>query len=400
MVLVDSTPEVVTFEIVNDGAYDLKRFYTPEYFERCGLHDYVEIYVQRHEGGLRASSVDTSTGNVSNTVTSDQDSANHNWRSVEESEGHNTKKQVGGYFQNIQDLTIPYRYFAYVLDNNHVSEYVDKPTEPKNESSSFWGNTDWQLFKFPELPKSPDITVRVPAAVTPLSLQPTDVKNPSPITIPDSLSMNHPVQVKEDVSDVSNVSNVVSDKHPEISDMVTDENSSDVSDDVTDELSSEVSDVVTEQVPIFSSNDEQPKPEIIILKIRLLSSAPLQGVGPELRPLETAMEAHGWLSEVADKDGYPDNIELTSDGLVYDDLEQIMELVDQIEQPPFYQENLYKINHRWIAIVDHESKMGTSIAALDTSCADYTMLEKRKKYPVKAASAVQSSVSNFLGNLF
>ena len=61
-VTVNVTNQYITFEIVNDGPEDLKRFYTLEYFESVHMHEYVEIYIQRPEekrmvGGRVASEV-------------------------------------------------------------------------------------------------------------------------------------------------------------------------------------------------------------------------------------------------------------------------------------------------------------------------------------------------------
>ena len=75
------------FEIVNDGEYDLKRFYTPDYFRGCGLNTFYEIHI-RYE---------TSSNKI-----------------------------IGGYFQEISELTKPYKYFVMMLENNLSATFIDK----------------------------------------------------------------------------------------------------------------------------------------------------------------------------------------------------------------------------------------------------------------------------------
>ena len=43
------------------------------------------------------------------------------------------KSQKGGYFQDMSKLTIPYRYFAYVLDNNLVSDTIKQNDSPRTQ---------------------------------------------------------------------------------------------------------------------------------------------------------------------------------------------------------------------------------------------------------------------------
>ena len=82
------------------------------------------------------------------------------------------------------------------------------------------------------------------------------------------------------------------------------------------------------------SSKEEPLPEeipskkeIIIIKCRLI----LQD------------EMNGWFHEVRNLEEVESNIELTSDGLYYDDIDQMYRLNRRLKMP-IYTEELYKIN--------------------------------------------------------
>jgi hypothetical protein len=72
------------------------------------------------------------------------------------------------------------------------------------------------------------------------------------------------------------------------------------------------------------------------------------------------------------------NIELTKDGLYYDDLENIFKIRKYLKIDIF-QEEIYKINGKYIVIKDNESVKVKNITELDTTMLENTLLEKEYK---------------------
>ena len=337
-VTVNVTNQYITFEIVNDGPEDLKRFYTLEYFESVHMHEHVEIYIQRPE----------------------------------------EKRMVGGVGSYQKELTIPYRYFAYVMNDNWVSnQEVEKPnavnvpqTAPENKSSPF---------SIEPMDVEPQKSVSMSSNNSFMSMDPEDlfVSEKEPTT-----NMSTSMDVSDtSVSGVSSIDKIpVKPLHPtknekehtSVSDTSSTSNfgvqrffdslyrnpegdpTKKVVDEGKDNLTnngerSSKEEPLLEEIP---SKKEEPLPEeiqeIIIIKCRLI----LQD------------EMNGWFHEVRNLEEVESNIELTSDGLYYDDIDQMYRLNRRLKMP-IYTEELYKINGHWMVIKSNDSIHKTSIDTLD-----------------------------------
>ena len=378
-VTVNVTNQYITFEIVNDGPEDLKRFYTLEYFESVHMHEHVEIYIQRPE----------------------------------------EKRMVGGVGSYQKELTIPYRYFAYVMNDNWVSnQEVEKPnavkspfsTEPmvmeprdsltnvsKSSNNSFMSMDPEDLsvsekeptssmFMFPHSsPMSIDPKEANKAQETKHAWMSMDPKNLFVSEKEPTTNMSTSMDVSDtSVSGVSSIDKIpVKPLHPtknekehtSVSDTSSTSNfgvqrffdslyrnpegdpTKKVVDEGKDNLTnngerSSKEEPLLEEIP---SKKEEPLPEeipskkeIIIIKCRLI----LQD------------EMNGWFHEVRNLEEVESNIELTSDGLYYDDIDQMYRLNRRLKMP-IYTEELYKINGHWMVIKSNDSIHKTSIDTLD-----------------------------------
>ena len=153
MASVNIAENTVTIEILNNGTFDLKRFYTVEYLKFCGLNDNTEIFI-------------------------------------------NTAQKGGG--QPIEKLTIPYRYFAYVMSNYNYAPNMFDNTNKKD---------DFQMkgFSGPERSKQNPSSVESIFTTHPMKIDKdtTDETNPSeatPSTI-ESIFATHPMSVDKDPID-------------------------------------------------------------------------------------------------------------------------------------------------------------------------------------------------------
>ena len=301
---VNVTEEYITFEIINDGEDDLKRFYTPAYFEHLQLMEYVEIYVQRT--------------------------------------GTSRKSQKGGYFQDMSKLTIPYRYFAYVLDNDLVSDTIKQNDVPRTQYGT--PSYPWKVKTAPHLVPSflsqpPLLKLDRKEEIIGLTIKGTTIKGP----------MKALIEGKEKVPRESLASTNLKPRESLASTNLE----------------------PRESLASTNQTEEEPEYEIIVLKCK--------------RNYQEGND--GWLREVQDLENIDKDIELTTDGLYYDDLDQIYRLSQWlntvpndvgrspesfVNSPPasahipVCTEELYRINGRWLFIKSN-SKAGerTSIDTLD-----------------------------------
>ena len=337
-VVVNVTEEYITFEIINDGADDLKRFYTPEYFEHVHLNEYVEIYIQRA--------------------------------------GTPKKSQKGGYFQDMSKLTIPYRYFAYVLDNNLVSDTIKQNDSPRTQ----FGKPEKSRFESPitvhplEVKTSPHISDFVPSFLFKSPMLTINRKEEIKVPVikwPTKASINMKEKEPRESLASTEASINMTEKEPRKSFKKTDSSRDGVVEkEPIEPLESTDSsrDGVVEKEPIepLESTDssidipeEKPEHEIIVLKCK--------------RRLQEGMD--GWFREVQDLENIDKDIELTTDGLYYDDLDQIYSLSKWLKTVPVCKEELYRINGRWLHIKSNsKADDKTSIDTLD---------KKNLPFPIK-----------------
>ena len=158
MASVNIAENTVTIEILNNGTFDLKRFYTVEYLKFCGLNDNTEIFI-------------------------------------------NTAQKGGG--QPIEKLTIPYRYFAYVMSNYNYAPNMFDNTNKKD---------DFQMkgFSGPERSKQNPSSVESIFTTHPMKIDKdtTDETNPSEATHStiESIFTTHPMKIDKDTTDETNPS--------------------------------------------------------------------------------------------------------------------------------------------------------------------------------------------------
>ena len=116
--------------------------------------------------------------------------------------------------------------------------------------------------------------------------------------------------------------------------------------------------------------DKRETFEVITIKVRLNHD-------------ENVSDAHS-LPEILkmNKEFIKDNIEMNSDGLTYHDIESILKIKKYLEERHyeskivFYQEEIFRINGKYIVIKDNESVAGTSIDKIDVSNLENTFLMK------------------------
>ena len=228
------------------------------------------------------------------------------------------KSQKGGYFQDMSKLTIPYRYFAYVLDNNLVSDTIKQNDSPRTQ----FGKPEKSRFESPmtvhplEVKTAPHISDFVPSFL---------FKAPT-------LTINRKEEIKVPKWPMKASINMT-EKEP------------------TKSLASTDSSI---DIP-----EEKPENEIIVLKCK--------------RRLQEGVD--GWFREVQDLENIDKDIELTTDGLYYDDLDQIYSLSKWLKTVPVCKEELYRINGRWLHIKSNsKADDKTSIDTLD---------KKNLPFPIK-----------------
>ena len=235
----------------NDPDQDLKTFYTPELFDAVGLSE-TEVFIR------------------------------------------SPMSKGGG------NPTIPYRYFAHVLDHAFNPIVLDK-------RSSL------------------------------LAMNPVNVKTPTLTKTLLSPLEFHPIQVKRQPWLLSSA----------------------------DQGQPEAKDPTDPTDPTDPADPTDPTTQYEIIRLQI--------------PYTSSNKANGWLNEVQEPQAYETNIELTRDGLDYDDLEQLFYL-PVITRTPIHQHEVYRINDRWLPIrgVDMPPQP-RSVYDLDHQHLEGTILHNHRK---------------------
>jgi hypothetical protein len=354
MVEVQIDEEYVSFIINNNGTTDLKRFYTIEYFEFIGINP--EIYIK----------------NASQSAII-----------------------KGGYFQEVKELTIPYRYFVNFIENakskiiikNVVpfskKEEVVVPNNRQTFLNSLFNNrlTNSILNNVDNKRSVPDNNVddmtkeNVDDAWSVSDNNVDDVRsNMTEENVDDVWSDVRSNMTEEKMDDVEEKMDDVEEKMDDVEEKVDDvEEKVDDVEEKVDDVEEKVDDVeekmddVEEKVDDVSlktgNKSVENNGEVIMIKIKLDTTS------KTLNLLEIIKE---------NKDDHS-NIEKNKNGLSYDEMENIFKIRHFLKME-VYQDEVFRVNGRFIVIKDsreRDDSVRLNIKDLDTSVMKCTLLMKK-----------------------
>ena len=248
------------------------------------------------------------------------------------------KMNGGGYFQEGSELTIPYKYFANFIDGNMSS------TKGQDQESNQIEADRSYTVEEPELPTDNNEN----------SINSDDISDDDnsieesveePKEIEESIEIEEPKEIDNSIEDV--IENVI-EVGPSREDLF-DEPTVDSVENPTDE------DVMQENVVSVKN--------VLILKI-------------EIDDENTTF--NGALRDImiSNKDENEDNIQLNADGLFYEDIERIY-IIKNYLNTDVYQEEVFRINGKFIVIKENSNESVDNISDLDVSMMNNTVLTNK-----------------------
>ena len=343
----------ITFEIKNDNiGNDLKKFYSTDYFEFIGLNP--EIF-------LRPSGVIKGGFSEYNNVT-----VPYKYFAKFVDNGYNIS------IKNIKmpEVYIPVRdYLKNVLNKNNNAHQNDPDKIDKDESDKSQGNNtenikDDDVEDKDDEPEDENKTTED---------NPEDAKNPTDDKPEDEnkTTEDNPEDAKNPTEDEAEdePNNKIDDEDGNNSKSENKEYPNQTVKDKND-LNEDKS-VDTERERGTKMGDKKETFEIITIKIRLneTSSNVISAQSlPEILKINKELKN--------------DNVEMNSNGLTYQDIESIykikkyLEVHHNIPKITVYQEEIYRINGKYIIIKENEIVGGTNIDKIDVSNLENTFLMK------------------------
>jgi hypothetical protein len=335
MVLFQQTEKYIIFEIPNNGEFDWLLFYTPDYFKFCGLDNVVKIFHERPLGLMK-----------------------------------------GGYFQEQERLTIPYKYFVYVVEGfRFIPEFIKSkvkfPGSLSKESEVETGkDKSGSFFQMPQFlssttaPLHPSSAQHAENEMAKFEQEPELAENKPKLP-------NQETEVTEAEPELPKEEPEVSGEKPEVAK-------------AEPELPKLEPEVSGEEPEVSKPEPELPKLEPELPKLEPEMETSVMEIGSDVvesdKPMQTIYiqfeftnqdEPNGYFPDLADPDAFESNIELNENGYTYNDLEQVVVLEKYLEDRqkhyknanfvPLYKEELFKINGRIIAIKSNSTDAKTIV---------------------------------------
>ena len=333
-ILVDQTDNTLTLEIPNnDPDHDLREFYTRDYLRMCGLEDSTEVYFHQGVEGERT-------------------------------DFRESLVEYGGYFQPTDELTEPYKEFVNIVEGEWLPWKQNSKYPELNKKQSWmqyefpWEKTTTETQKPTKIPWFTNKSDMEEEDATQKKLYREDESKPMDSILSFKHSFQSPIKIKtendstvkmselkKDMDDKEDKKSVFTFKPVKISSSKNE--------------SSDKNEYVIKEEEEKDENTKMtlPKQEYIVLKFTLFET--------------TLEEPHGKVMDFAHPQDYRTNIELNSDGLYYSDLLRIWNFKQNMSKLfpetkiDIYQNELYRINGKLIAIKSNEIENTSRIDDLD-----------------------------------